>query len=606
MSSDKNSSNERTSNLLSAINDLNIFVKNNKKNPFSLILDLDIEDSNGPLLSKSRNMAFTFLSTIFSAKIRESQLKKRDLIQKRLFESVKYLCDYPLSETMTQLSIPVVEVVQLFNDSIKQRKKKRPFQQAIDKILKKNGLAIEHELKPIQLPRIAYLRYSSIEGGTTVTNPPTFLNHASEKISTLPLFHKEEIGNPSLDHDIRHHHDALKMKAIFKLRETAFRYALQTGKQMPMRTFTRTTEDKNQTICLKLVFQPLPGEIIDLEGNFKKYGNNFASQHRFVLDPESVRVTAASKQEGFPLHSTQHTGGFLLPHQLITYPHLIEKTPTLQALLKKKEEMAHDLLPEGKVNETAKKLMKYKKDAFEEHTHTYLSMHHALAQAIIKAAPKEHISSYDTTTALDHFFSALREIDPASSYSQLSTVYQQINEQFIVLPYTILHEQWLTGKSSYLLSEDRMRRSYGCSSLFLRTIEGNRKKLLEKYNDVEDSLEQYSLAFTDLMGSILGQAACAIAVQQFSEKLNFAPPPPLRPFDKLIQACLYEQLSSFIQDLKTYQSMPTIPFKDLASIHQILQRQLETEADLFNGIGNQSTSVIVDELEQWAATHHNH
>lgn len=202
--------------------------------------------------------------------------------------------------------------------------------------------------------------------------------------------------------------DAFRMKIITLLKHHEVRFTSLTEQLHMIREIPIVLiEDADASKCIVALHQTLslfPGETIELKGAFKRLPR---SNYQSVPIADSFHMSTQSRQTGFP-HPSQHNG-WALSHELL---------PSEHPLIEKMEEIACELMPNARLNDKAKELLKMKQYCFGVHAHEFLDLHKQLNRAILR------IAKIEKNQILDHFFDRLKMQNNA--YILLSRIQEQI------------------------------------------------------------------------------------------------------------------------------------------------------------------------------------
>ncbi|MDB6081558.1 MAG: hypothetical protein JWO53_830 [Chlamydiia bacterium] len=264
-------------------------------------------------------------------------------------------------------------------------------------------------------------------------------------------------------------------------------------------------------LSLRQTISSFPGETIELKGDFSRV------KAMSIPISGSFRVASQAVQTGYP-HPLQHVGitfsEKLLPTILLR-PYL---APNVDALLKKKQEIAHRLLPTGDLNSKAKALLQIRKEVFNKYKDELLPLQKEYVQALFQAAGTE-------LEVLDGYFTELVRSD--TFFEEMSELHTKVVEHTLTHPITHLEQAWLSNS-------------------------------LKEYADFQKSIKQaskkpLSTPYEQALGSLLTKALLPISELFFSEKLDFSPQ-PLDNFSKKVLACTLNELSDFIYELEMFEA----------------------------------------------------
>lgn len=284
-----------------------------------------------------------------------------------------------------QLASSVYAAVNYFN-SVKEKSKKRalPWRRWMDQLM----IEIPH-------PHIEKIDKNNFQAIKEQRTKFSFVNYVenSDEIAS-----KQEI-------------DAFRMKAITLLKHhqvqfTSLTEQLHLIREVPIVAIEHTIQSKSiaeSIIAMHQTISPLPGEMIELKGSFKRY---LDTKVRSCPIPESFYINTQSKQTGYP-HASQHNG-WTVPHEFIKDSNE----------LKKMKELAEKLMPQGIWNAKAKELLKLKQHIFDGNLSLFLSLHKKIANRLIE------IAKTDPENTVNLFFEHLST--QSKVYHYLSGIHQSI------------------------------------------------------------------------------------------------------------------------------------------------------------------------------------
>jgi len=388
--------------------------------------------------------------------------------------------------------------------------------------------------------------------------------------------------------------DAFRVKAISLLKNHGIRFTSPTDeflsiRSTPIQATIQTTPSENSAltkIIMRQVLTPLPGEEIEFKGEFHR--NIKTLKHSFPVS-ESFVVTSKSHQTGFP-HPSQHHGWALADQLIPLYPQQLELMPTFLPFLRKKQQIAQELLPNAALNAKAKELLKSKKLVFEEHKTELLTKHHKLNLAILKTSSENTFSN--AFEVIRCYFNRIAE--QKFSYVYLCEVQESMISNFIAHPYAHLYEQWIEKKHESLFVASFKERAQAALKILQEATEKNIQDLIVQKKTARTPIEQETLEYIICMGHLTKKAMHMMILQHLSEVIGFAPP-MLDQFEQKMQVALYTQLLSFQDEL-------VMAWGDDVVYARML-RQLQADVELFEmkaGAFERLESVpaeIVSELE---------
>ena len=311
-------------------------------------------------------------------------------------------------------------------------------------------------------------------------------------------------------------------------------------------------EEDPSTCTLSQTISLFPGQIVKIKGTSEL---DPQTQTICKLFPDTFSVSLESTQTGFP-YPSQRTG-WALAHQLLPEcPHRPDLLGELAEFYQRKKAVVEELQPHGKLIDKAKKLLKLKREAFDQNRKEFLRLHKELAKALL-----------NLETVVDNFFQSLESCP--SPFDRLSEAYQYINEQFIArqhnqLIYAILHDPQLKAENP----SQRMQAA---------------EKILDMAHEpMEDE-------FIECMGKILGNSAKKILLQYFSEDLSYEPL-PLNQFERTLQNIAFKHGEDFLNELQSD------TLNDIDEMRDHLIKQMEWDIAQFN---KQVETSIPDILETY-------
>ena len=412
------------------------------------------------------------------------QKKKREDVQRQLLRSVDIIKNHHL----------LLDRWQKGNEEQKRLSKK-----AFDAIERYN--AAIGKLPQRKLARFL-LRRRDLDGMSQIDLPQTFSVVTGEK-SPVDQAAKAAMQNDRLL-PATEELDAFRMKAISMILKQSRPCLKEVMNQLRTSPISTTEESGAKVIAMQQHITPFPGEVIEVKGAFARSGRSVPLLERFSLFSQSV-------QTGFP-HPCQHTG-FALSDELIpTYPHRPSLLRNLSPLLEKKKELAKQLLPEGTLIAKGKQILQRKQEAFNKNE--VLSCHRQFAKKLALALGCTDVGLIDALYD--------KAENSPSPFQRISQEYERIGQLFIATPFAKLQQAWVEQTCPALydpLPEKRYAAAKEC--LHIST----------SGNEFEQGIYN---------------AASEIILQQFSEKLEYAPP-SLSTQAKMMQAMLYQQLSAFIE-----------------------------------------------------------
>ncbi len=582
-----------TTDLRDAIQKLEIFALQNESEPIPHVGHFE-DNSLIPVtktpLQRTIDLARCFIAATFSDKAREENDKKRFIIHDELLQAIDVVkSQYLLIEKLKKgnpseqkLASCATLTIQRYNAIIDQAKRIPTSlrERMVRLAYQHSGLSLEEGLNKIDLPQTAEIELGSPLKNRfeTVSNKmfrdrfhSHFLPSSSKKIASL--MQQREISN---DEAIsKREADAFRMKAISLLNHHGIPFSSVSDALNSIRTapiHVHPSIENAFPFSVLSLFQtltPFPGEIIELQGSFKR---DPKSRERSIPIPESFHLFSKSIQTGFP-HPSQHTGWALADQLIPLCPHRLDQLPLFVSLYQRKKETAQALLPQGRLINIAKNLHKLKKEAFQKNADNFIHLHGNFIKAIVKSAPLEIIPG-GTERAVDQFYQILKH--HPCSFHLLTETNQAIIEHFIAQPYKKLQEVWLERSHPNLANKDPQKSCQGALEILCQEINLNAsQKIAIQFDQSDDSFIQNTLEYILCIGKLIGKSSCAIILQQLSEGMGLAPP-MLTEFEQKVQCSVYKQLQEFIDQLNAYTSL-----KDMNDIGTVLQRQIESDTAIF-------------------------
>jgi len=340
--------------------------------------------------------------------------------------------------------------------------------------------------------------------------------------------------------------DMFKMKAIMLLKK----HNLSTKMIDAFSSLQMGPRESSDVVAFKQLLEPLPGEEIELTGQFKRHVK------RSIPLIETFRLQERSHQTGFP-HPMQYTGFALSPSLLPSCPLRPENLPIFYQIHKKKEEAAVALLPRGRFNETAKKTLSYKAEAFNEKKEIFIALHEVLGLTFREDAPREF------------FEEALKAKD---SYHFIASTYESFNKHFI------------KEAKDHLYQAHVSRFSFSSDASPLEELKEAYSHFINQKREVVDS------PYIHFLSSVFEKKILALFLQEMSEIALF-PPPKLTEADKIVQTALFRQLSAFLRELET-------PIASKEEAAEAIERELVEDIALF-GRKVEESDPLLDELEKY-------
>lgn len=319
-----------------------------------------------------------------------------------------------------------------------------------------------------------------------------------------------------------------------------------------------TAVEDDSTICtLTQTFSLFPGQTVIVKGASALDPKTLMINSLF---PDSFSVSLESTQTGFPDPCQRH-GWALAPHLLSEFPQRYDLLGIIGETFRLRKQLINDLLPKGCLVDSAKKMIKVKKQAFELCKSEILTLHRQLALSITKAASSELTMDHLKDT-ISNFYDLLLKSDNA--YELLIDTHQQLSECYISKPYQKLLEAVVKGKDLEFGNQDSAIR-YQAAHMRLNQY------MHKSWQSIH--LDTVRNRYMNALGQVLGQAAQKVILQHLSEDLVFIPP-QLSSFEAKLQVAAYRQMSDFITELST-------PLNNVAETACKMKEQLNSDIQLF-------------------------
>ncbi len=548
--------------LQTAISSLNKFARLNVAEPIPHFFHLDMKEgehvSNSVAsFQKIVSLARCFVTALLSNKVRRRREELRNRLQDDLIKAISIIKNsYPLLDKLKQgdpaqrsLAKAAIDTIDQFNEVLQSAQTKTPSwgQRLFRFLYRCSGFSCDERFvsQTINLPLLASAECHSPQhlGATqyrVTANPQKGASSViSRRISSLQG--PQVCILPTLREV-----DAFRMKAITMIRNygfasTSLGEALKAVRHTPVQsTASEETEGLKgydaTVVTFRQTLEPFPGEVLVLEGSFRRdAGSKVAS----IPIPDSFRLSSRSSQSGFP-HPIQNNGWGLSDKLMPLCPDFPEKMPLCRALMEHKRKVAQGLLPLGNLLSRAKQLLDLKKELYEAHHDEFIDLHHRLAYAMISGdgTRQKHAVVKAAFKVVHHEPGAVERL--AQGYASLADIY-------ISRPLEVLQSAWLqtksTGTWSRISPKDRFTLA---RSLFLDASKETEQQLKnERFAQMPPPLADYFV----MLGTIIREPSCEIALQQMSEKIGFEPP-VLSKFAMRLQANTFKQLMTFLVDLE--------------------------------------------------------
>lgn len=357
--------------------------------------------------------------------------------------------------------------------------------------------------------------------------------------------------------------DMFRMKAIMLLKQHNLSVKLVENGSLAI----AEEESKEGIVSFRQRLSALPGEEIELSGQFKRLGGNLK---RSIPIIETFRLQAKSHQTGFP-HPIQMAGFAFSDSLFPACPLRPEAIPDFYLIHKKMEETAVALLPKGHLNETAKQNLSLKTLAFNEGKDDFLELHAKLASSFLKIKQEGPVLHAEAPPL---FFSTLeRSKDPVG---EIAAAYERFNDLFIKEQKRHLYRTHIT----LMGDEEKNQRK----EILVKTFRESYRQQTERLHEERDS---YILFLASLFESTI----LSLFLQELSEVSGFDPP-LLTESERIVQAVLFKQFEDFFAEIHA-------PLKSKSEASGTLKKNLETAIDYFqNGIPETSSiNRLIGEME---------
>lgn len=582
---------EVTGDLRDAIETLRHFAQLNQTESIPHCYHLNLKAghlSNGKA-EGNRNLAGLarcFFTALLSDSVRRRHEEHRDAVQDKVLKAIDIVRNsYPLldklkegDEAQQKLADTALSAIEEFNSVINTTDGRRPSwgQRAARFFAQRSGLAVDDRLvgKTIELP-LSVSSHCMSPGRHTHRVSQQTGSTSTQKVTSLasPLQCSDGIMVSPTHREV----DAFKVKAVTMIRNygfpsTSLYEALKAVQRAPVEGAASEESPAEATIVtFRQTLQPFPGEVIELEGSFKRDGKSKVAS---VPIPDSFRLASRSSQTGFP-HPIQHNGWGLSDKLLPPLPDDFQQLPLYRTLYQHKRKMALALLPQGQMLPQAKELLVSKEEAYLKYADDLLALHRRLALSIIWAAG-EH-KSRRGLQVIQRFFSYLEGVP--SAVHHLAQVYQKLDEIFIAQPIDQLQAAWATAKATDNWKQTTANQRYDIA----------KKRFTEESQRAEETLDaelpEATQEFLFMLGRLLNRAASEIVLQYMSEKVGYRPQ-PLSSFATKVQCATFKQLTTFLVDLEQCKEtpLPSLAEQLIASLENDIIR-FEEPTDSQNGKG---------------------
>ena len=470
--------------------------------------------------------------------------------------------NYPLLEKFQKgstnerkLAELAISTIVLYNKKIDILKFPRWGKKISNRLLKKLGLETKETTFPkIFLPISLTSRFE--EGDLRI----------EKKTSEVAL--KAKINEEPLTHEI----DMFRMKGIMLLKNHEIPVKIMDLSNTPVK-FTGALD--KETVLLSQTLLPLPGEEIQLSGEFiRKQGNLIRSL------PQTFNLLRKSLQSGFP-HPIQHAGWAFSDALIPSCPLRPEKMPLFEKLLQRKNAIAIALLPRGRLNLSAKRSLELKEEAFKASKDKFLKLHETLSFAFLDICP----DSIKPSHASDIIRTYFKKLNIAKNpLKQLSNDYSLFEKKCIFSTNKKLLEKLNFDKK---MVEECKVEGYLPLYAYLEDI------YKESLQEIETEL------YPNLLGKIFEQSILFILIQEASEAFNFSPP-LLNLQERIVQASAFKQLISFLDECEE-------PLETIEAADSLLEKRLKSDIELFKPDFENTfphLNQIINELEEYSLFRH--
>lgn len=612
-----------TQDLRQAIENLEKFALLNAAEPVPHFCNLDIKEgqlvpSDDARYQSVVGLARCFVTALLSDRVRREHEALRDTLQNEILKAIDIIKNSYLllnklkhgDDTQRKLAEAATGAIDRFNQVIRDAHDNGSSwgKRLVRFLFKQTGFALSEKLvgKTIELPLIASHECQSPPPRNPdhawhkvqPTQNPTANPDSLMKISTLakPLQDPKGLAVIPTHREV----DAFRVKAVTMIRNygfpsTSMGEALKAVRQAPVQGASEEISNEmnsgNATIVtFRQTLQPFPGELIVLEGSFRR---DVESKVSSVPIPDSFRLFSKSSQTGFP-HPVQHNGWGLSDKLLPPYPDAIDRLPLYRTLYEHKRKIALGLLPQGRLLAHAKMLLEHKHELYEIYHDELLTLHKCLALAIANAAGKR--KNTDSIEQIKHGFRTLKT--GAAAVERLAQVYHRVDEAAITKPTEQLQTAWtsLRGSAAWIAKSSTERRIYAQNIYTEAAYEARELLATQTEGHSLAPLRPLALALTD----IIRDGCCEIVMQYMSEKMGFDPV-TLSPLAIKLQQAAFNQLMAFLVE------MELDPLEDRDEMRALIKTRLfaslERDIACFDNISTtkhgRSVTLLTEELEHY-------
>lgn len=533
-----------TSLLQAALEQIEIFTKHDAAS-LEIGADGKLVASNETGLSKIVGLARRFVIPFFSLQARQAQEKKLNKIKEEILKARDVIQSHsPLIEKLKagdgsqqKMALWAVEAISRYN-TIVHESEDSPTRDVYN--FEREQILKDEEIKglEIRLPHTVSLKYDSHPDihKTLMQVSEIWSKDTSQKnclhISSSPKKRMQVML------------DTFRMKAIRLVQSHLVQKFLMNDilTLIPQTPIDIDEESCSETILMRQVLEVYPGSTIVIKGFFDKHTNDAKFMSLPIL--KNLRMSAQSIQTGFPYPAQ---AGWTLSNSLTrAEPLRSEQIPHLHDIDLRKKTAAHHLLFDEETITRAAKSHKLHRETVNQNIGWFISLHQELHKAILMAS---HVCLEDTS-AMESYY---REVETAvSPFDEIVHTQEKLLALYFEQPMKRLEEEWLSGDPKLQNGSHQEKRE------FVSRILSEEKKTAIKSLDPDKAADKYIL----LVGNILGTAGDSIFLQYMSEKIGF-PPPMLNEFEGKLQACAFQQLLTFLDEIeKPHEIETTVQVKE--------------------------------------------
>ncbi len=384
--------------------------------------------------------------------------------------------------------------------------------------------------------------------------------------------------------------DAFQMKAIRKIQEYLQAFSMCEILQLVKETSIVIHEEPGLgSVSMRQIIEISPGSFILLSGSFKKIGSDSKLMGFPIM--EEFHSSLQSTQTGFPYPSQY--AAWALANQLIDAdPLRMEQVPLFARLEKRKKNIAQGLLFNHGLISKAKSHFKQTEEVFNLNAEKMIGLHRELFEMIIRHA--RSVSMNESTALLNNFYDFISASNPEgpSSFERLVGTQLQIIHLAITRPHKKLQEEWLNG---YLpLREGSYQLKLQAAA---QILQDERECALASIENLPNVHSQRSPIhpFIRMMVRVIGEASQSIILQYMSEKMGFTPP-MLNDFEQKMQACAFQQLLTFLDELEGKRQPELKGLNNADERKKHLEVKFRADIAIFESEGVDSLSGLASEL----------